>query len=145
MHEMCKMEITISIEYKRSRTWGWNPNATIRATVRNNDDYAIAWDMSTGRASGCGYDKTSAATCHAFNNNKVLQAFALWNGFKPTEYARSRDYGYTYDFAGRGMSTLTGIMRANGFDEHKVLDKDGDTTAIVYTRDDLPESFAKLL
>lgn len=141
---MCKMEITISIEYKRSRTWGWNPNATVRAIVRDKDNRVIARDMTTGHASGCGYDKTSAATCYAFDDNKVLQTFALWRGFKPTEYTHARDYGHTYDFDGCGMSALTGIMRANGFDDHEVWDKDGDITAIVYTRGDLPESFTRL-
>ena len=141
---MCKIEITVAIKYNRSRTWGYNPNATVRATVRDKNNRVIALDTSTGRASGCGYDKTSAATCHAYNLNKVVQTLALWNGFRPTGYVYPRDYGYTYDFAGCGMSALTALMHANGFDEHKVLDEDGDTTAIVYTRDDLPESFAKL-
>lgn len=39
---------------------------------------------------------------------------------------------------------LSTLMRANGFKEQKVRDKDGDTIAITYTRGDLPESFAKL-
>lgn len=141
---MCKMEITIALEYTRSRTWGWNPHATVRATVRDKDNRVIAMDMSTDYASGCGYDKTSAAICYAFNGNKVLQTLALWNGFKPTEYTYSNDYGYSYAFDGCGIRALTGLMRANGFDEHEVWDKDGDTTAITYTRGDLPESFTKL-
>ncbi|MFC0124439.1 hypothetical protein [Bifidobacterium apri] len=139
------MEITIAIEYKRSRTWGYIPHATVRATVRNKDNCVIARDMSTGSASGCGYDKTSAATCYAFDDNKVLQTFALWKDFKPTEYAHARDYGYEYAFDGCGMSALTGLMRANRFEKHEIWDKDGDITAIVYTRDDLPESFTKLV
>lgn len=75
---MCKMEITIALEYTRSRTWGWNPHATVRATVHDKDNRVIARDMSTDYASGCGYDKTSAAICYAFNCRWV---FPWWLSF----------------------------------------------------------------
>lgn len=141
---MCKMEITIAIERNRSRTWGDNPLATVRATVRNKDNRVIAQDTSTDHANGFGYDKTSTAICYAFNENEVLQTFALWDGFKPTEYTHARDYGYRYAFDACGVPALTSLMRANSFEEQEVRGRNGDTVTLVYTRGDLPESFAKL-
>jgi len=141
---MCKIEITIAIEYNRSRTWGDNPLATVRASVIDNDNRLIRQDTSTDYANGYGYDKTSAAICYAFNKNNILQTLALWNGFKPTKYMHKRAYGYRYAFDACGVPALTSLMRANGFKEQEVRDKDGNTTALVYTRDNLPESFAKL-
>lgn len=51
--------ISINVEYKRSSVWGYNPLAT---TNTNNGQY-------TGYASGCGYDKESAAVAEAFNKD----------------------------------------------------------------------------
>ena len=141
---MNKVEITIAIEYNRSRTWGDNPLATVRATVRDKDNCVIRQDTSTDYANGYGYDKTSAAICYAYNRNNILQTLALWDGFNPTKYAYKRGYGYRYAFDACGVPALTSLMRANGFKYQEVRDKDGDTITITYTRDDLPKSFAKL-
>ena len=54
--------ITINIDWKKSRTWGANP-------------FAEVWsggEYTTGRASGCGYDKRSAAVAQAFNQNRSI-------------------------------------------------------------------------
>ncbi len=57
--------ITINVVYKRSATWGYNPTAN----VSTNNDY------TTGFASGCGYDKESAAVAEAFNKDlSILKA-----------------------------------------------------------------------
>ena len=53
--------ISVNVEYKRSATWGWNPTATV---------YSDGW--TTGRASGCGYDKESAAVAEAFNASPAV-------------------------------------------------------------------------
>lgn len=141
---MNKMEITIAIEYKRSSMWGYNPHAHVRASVSNNNNRVIAQDTSTDYASGCGYDKTSAAICYAFNNNSIIQTLALWDGFTPTEYTHRKDYGYAYSFDGCGVRSLTELMRANQFEEGSIYTEDGSLVAIKYTRNNLPESFAKL-
>lgn len=141
---MNKMEVTIAIEYKRSSVWGYNPHAHVVASVSNKSDRVIARDTSTEYASGCGYDKTSAAICYAFNKNSIIQTLALWNGFTPTEYMHRKNYGYYYAFDGCGVSSLTELMRANRFEEHAVYAEDGSLVAIVYTRNDFPESFSKL-
>lgn len=49
--------ISVSIDWVRSSTWGYNPHATVITSA----------ETTTGKASGCGYDKESAAIAHAFN------------------------------------------------------------------------------
>ena len=57
--------LTISIEWKKSRTWGMNPHATAEVTHLDG-----TYETKTGyKASGCGYDKAStvvAAICNDF-------------------------------------------------------------------------------
>lgn len=54
--------ITIMVEWKSNRTWGANPSAIVRTSE----------GTTTGTASGCGYDKESAAIAEAFNKNKSI-------------------------------------------------------------------------
>lgn len=57
--------ISVSVEWVRSRTWGYNPHVEVRT---NTGTY-------TGTASGCGYDKESAAIADAFNKcDSILKA-----------------------------------------------------------------------
>lgn len=55
--------VSISIEWKRSTVWGYNPTAT--ATI--NGIYQF-----TGTASGCGYDKRTAAVGAALNQSIII-------------------------------------------------------------------------
>lgn len=55
--------LSISVEWKRSQTWGANPTATVRA-YSNTGEYIGEYE---GHASGCGYDKESAAIAEALN------------------------------------------------------------------------------
>lgn len=59
--ESCKLpeSVNISVEFTRSRIWGSIPHATITAEQRR----------TFGTASGCGYDKESAAIASAMNQN----------------------------------------------------------------------------
>lgn len=59
----------ISVEWKKSKTWGANPHATITGDqVR-----------TFGRASGCGYDKLSAAIAQAMNENpEIMRVLCLY-------------------------------------------------------------------
>lgn len=54
--------ITVVVEWRKSYTWGYNPHVTVRA----------AGIVTEGTASGCGYDKESAAVAEAFNNNPSI-------------------------------------------------------------------------
>lgn len=53
--------ITVNVEYKRSSVWGYNPAVVV---ITNSES-----DIFTGYASGCGYDKESAAVAEAFNKS----------------------------------------------------------------------------
>ncbi len=55
--------VSISIEWKRSATWGYNPTATV--TI--NGIYQFS-----GTASGCGYDKRTAAVGEALNKSIII-------------------------------------------------------------------------
>lgn len=65
--------ITISIEWKKSRTWGNNPHAEAR--VEFHDGTFRRMDGFT--ASGCGYDKESTVIAGIFN------AFLLYKLYGP--------------------------------------------------------------
>lgn len=68
--------VSISVEWKKSRTWGANPHATVYA----------AFTVTEGSASGCGYDKESVAIASAFNENPKVMAIiytAVEAGVKP--------------------------------------------------------------
>lgn len=53
--------IELKVEWKRSKTWGANP-------------FCECWanGYTTGKASGCGYDKLSAATAEAMDKNNAI-------------------------------------------------------------------------
>lgn len=53
--------ISVSIVWKKSRVWGYNPTAEVRIETSKGYSY------NTGTASGCGYDKRSAAVGSALN------------------------------------------------------------------------------
>ena len=74
--------IDIIVGWKRSAMWGYNPTATadIR-TAGDGVDYPVfSYEKHTGTASGCGYDKRSAAVAEALNKSdsvlKVLYTAA---------------------------------------------------------------------
>jgi hypothetical protein len=58
--------IEIYIVWKRSATWGYNPHAEI--TVYTKNGHKTTFDT----ASGCGYDKRSAAVAGALNQNDAV-------------------------------------------------------------------------
>lgn len=54
--------ISVSVEWHRSRTWGNNPHAVVITDA----------GTTSGSASGCGYDKESAAIAEAFNTSPAI-------------------------------------------------------------------------
>lgn len=54
-------EFSACVEWTRSQTWGANPHAKASANARR---------CGFGSASGCGYDKLSAAICYAVNDSQ---------------------------------------------------------------------------
>lgn len=58
--------VSISVEWKRSSVWGYNPTATVTIYAGGQ------WTQYTGTASGCGYDKRSAAVGAALNKSASI-------------------------------------------------------------------------
>lgn len=113
--------VSISVDWVRSRTWGYNPHATI--DVKDGEGY----HTYEGAASGCGYDKRSAATAQALNCSKSIRKL-LWElAYK--ERNGDKTYGY-YVFTnphfegGVGFSCHRNVLQKMGLN-CKVYDERG--------------------
>jgi hypothetical protein len=69
--------ITISIEWKKSRTWGTNPHAEAQVVYHDGTHE----HRGGYTCSGCGYDKESTVIANIFND---FFKYKLWNK-KPEE------------------------------------------------------------
>lgn len=100
--------VNISVEFVRSRVWGWNPCVTVTAERRR----------AFGRASGCGYDKESAAIAYAFNDNleimRILYDHA--EAGEPFPYAVHTFAGLPSFDGGWGVSCFRDIFEACGYE-----------------------------
>lgn len=104
--------ITINVDWVKNQTWGHNPHATI---------YTNKGDLTEGKASGCGYDKESAAIAQALNqNNDILKLLYIAKNKKMTlKNTNNHDllgYGSGYGVlpyfeGGVGVSSLLNIFR----------------------------------
>lgn len=107
-------EFTVTVEWVKSRTWGKNPHATVYG--RNS----ITKDFATG----CGYDKESAAIAGAFNDNPEVMRILykhLENNGNDFPYG-VHVYGglVTFD-GGCGVSTFYNIFDACGYEFKQVV------------------------
>lgn len=100
------------VEWSNSRTWGKNPHAKV---IINNR--YVGW----GSASGCGYDKRSAAICYGCNDNEQIKKIILGAVLKAhLKSGKPFPYGiYTSDriylhFDGCGVETLRSILEYCG-------------------------------
>ena len=76
-------ELTISIEWKKSYSWGSNPHAQVRVSYHNG-----GYEFKEGyTCSGCGYDKESTVVAEIFND---FLKYKLWN--KTIEQCERKDY-----------------------------------------------------
>lgn len=108
--------INISINWTKSATWGHNPHATITTN---------AGQLTEGRASGCGYDKESAAIAEALNkNDDILKLLYVAKNKKMTlKNTNNHDilgYGAGYGVlpyfeGGVGASSLMNIFKKLGY------------------------------
>lgn len=112
--ESCKPpeSVNISVEFTRSRTWGSIPHATITAEQRR----------TFGTASGCGYDKESAAIASAMNQNPEIMRILY-------DHAESgEDFPYSvHTFAGLpsfvggcGVSCFRSVFESCGYEWRQV-------------------------
>lgn len=126
------LEINISVNWTKSRTWGSNPHAECWLCFEDAE-YGSRSSYSEGRASGTGYDKRSTAVQEAFEfgiskkrddadrrKNLALakasfdrfvieQGEGLWN-----EYAVDKSPMPHFNLGGKGMSTFTRLFRRIG-------------------------------
>ena len=101
------------IRWVRNSTWGWNPNAEL----------CVGGDTFTGRASGCGYDKASAAMADALNAcPAIMRALYAKEEERPEGVTRREwiDYGSGYGVlpafeGGVGVRNLCDVLTACGF------------------------------
>lgn len=97
--------ITIKTDWKRNRTWGWNP--TSRVWVNNTF-------AGEGKASGCGYHKESAAAAEALWDNDIMIKFLIVNYNKVKDISSVRLYGGfpRFDISGYGFSPIRSLFTA---------------------------------
>lgn len=108
--------ISINVEWVKNNTWGYNPHATV---------YTNDGNTTEGKASGCGYDKESAAIAEALNkNNNILKLLYNYKNKKMTlKRTNNHDilgYGSGYGVlpyfeSGVGVSSLLNIFRKLGY------------------------------
>lgn len=119
-------KIVISIEWKKSRTWGNNPHCEVKVFYNNNQV-----ETFTGSASGCGYDKRSAATAEALNKCELLKALlykAENKRLKNHSEVTRRDFiGY-----GSGYSSLPVFEGGIGFRSHETILNNLNFKTILY-------------
>ena len=112
--------IEIDVEWKRSYTWGWCPRASMRWEDANGGWHYIE---NAGHASGCGYDKHSAAVAKALNHFKNLRYAIRNKDFKKAPYGICKsEYTYCYFEGGVGMSCYPRIMDWLGYEMKHVAD-----------------------
>lgn len=102
---------TVCVEWNRSKNYGMNPTATLYT----------GGCTTTGRASGCGYDKESASVAYAMNKNSVIRR--LW--YDHAEIGGEFAYSMMWDAknpkslpcmdGGCGMSSVIKVFEELGY------------------------------
>lgn len=104
--------VDVSVEFVRSRVWGWNPRATVRA-----------WSCVTeDSASGCGHDREAAAIAGAFNANpeimRILYDHAETGAAFP--YSVHTFAGVPSFYGGCGVSCFREVFAVCGYEWRQV-------------------------
>lgn len=128
------LEININVHWAKSRDWGSNPTAEVWVCFNDKKDGTRS-AHGMDRASGCGYDKRSAAVSGALclgvkkgddvydRESKALgraaiDRFVIEHGEELwKEYAIDRTPFPHLTFGGKGMSCFTGLFRRVGCPE----------------------------
>lgn len=118
--------LEISIVWKKSAIWGYNPTAEVR--IRDGKNYSFL----TGFASGCGYDKESASIYSALAGNPIFNKFIFENyrkkGLKdtyPFRYGKNESLP-SFCFSGCGISCLRNWAEKLGYKWHESHTKTSD-------------------
>lgn len=100
------ISLKISIDWKRSQTWGLNPTATLQ--VWTKDGYS----SYTAKASGCGYCKESAVIASVLNQCLSLRKLII-NNSNIQSYGISGDH---FSTGGVGVSSLQDAFSVLGYE-----------------------------
>lgn len=105
--------VNICVEFVCSRVWGYNPHATVTAEHRR----------TFGTASGCGYDKESAAIASALNDNPEIMRILYDHAEagEPFPYAVHTFAGLPSFDGGCGVSCFRDIFDACGYEWRQVI------------------------
>ena len=94
--------LSISVDWVRSRTWGYNPHAVAMSNA----------GTFTGTASGCGYDKESAAVAEALNQcDSALQILCT---YKENAMAAGESDESKTAYSGRSNESIIGYGAGYG-------------------------------
>lgn len=121
-------EIKIEVNWHRSRTWGNCPTAECWISADDSRG-GYTSHYGKGHASGCGYDKRSAAAEEAMScpiiDRLIVEHAECWGC-----YGVCTGYGMpTLEISGRGFETLKGIFtREGGVAERIQEGQDGKKT-----------------
>ena len=123
-------QIVVVVEWVKSATWGRNP----KATARTNRHEGV------GRASGCGYDKHSAAVAEALNECPDIQKLLFdYMEAQPLDASNRATLGYgsgygalPYFEGGCGLSYIVAILAKLGYAYQ--FAGTGNTDVHVFTR-----------
>lgn len=131
------VSIDVSIEWKRSKTWGNNPSAEAKVNTKND------FNRYYGSASGCGYDKESTAIAQAVNQSDSFKKmlYEIKENNINTDNRELFGYGAGYGIlpyleGGVGVSCYPAIFKKIGFDFHGVAH---GKTFDVYTANKIQE------
>lgn len=113
----------IVVEWKKSATWGSNPNAELWLSFKNKQGDNDSLYFQSGSISGCGYDKQSTAVARVLNQaNPILKELYLLKDKSPsTDNRELFGYGSGYGSlpsieGGVGVSCYPSIFDKIGFD-----------------------------
>lgn len=110
--------MTINIRWVRNATWGYNPK--VDATVRFSDGTFATYE---GTASGCGYDKRSAAVASALNKCNVLLGEMAKLKYKNRNRTANGHGNEAYIAYGAGYGILPYLEGGVGFSCHETIFK----------------------
>lgn len=101
----------MSVDFRRSGTWGLNPSAEVWVSTKSDIERA-----ESGSIGGCGYDKESTAVSRALSKLKgaaraALDRLVFEGGPKAwKEYVFDKTPIPHFSFGGKGMNTFTHLF-----------------------------------
>lgn len=115
------ISMTITIEWKRSRMWGYNPKATGRAKIQGKE--YVKYDVyESGSIGGCGYDKKSTAVAEILNQCTPLIKLLCIEKDKSSDKKNQEVFGYGAGYGilprfegGVGVECYPDILKKIGY------------------------------